>query len=231
LFSLAPYFSASCSASPVPPPAAAASFSDERPFGDGMVRDLFVPSTSRCICGRISMGIDWSAACNDALASSNRSKKDVIILSCSIVSASLCAVFVISVIGYFCHRRYMNSVDIVERGYWKHYGPFSLFTALGSFASAIAWAFLLKALELSVDATQNEIAHSGEQHYSSFRLKSQSYKYSVVFQTMCKHESSATPPPFITAAPFLHLRAPFSFDFCKQIQSDLYFFASPSCSS
>ena len=135
------------------------------------------------------MGIDWSAACNDALASSNRSKKDVIILSCSIVSASLCAVFVISVIGYFCHRRYMNSVDIVERGYWKHYGPFSLFTALGSFASAIAWAFLLKALELSVDATQ--IAHSDEQHYSSFWLKSQSYKYSVVFQTMCKQECSA----------------------------------------
>jgi hypothetical protein len=135
------------------------------------------------------MGIDWSAACNDALASSYRSKKDVIAVSCCLVSAASSAVFVISAFCYFFHRRYVKSVDAIEKGYWKNYGPFSLFTALGSFASAIAWAFNLKSLELAADASQ--LADSNEQHYSSYSYRSQSFKYGVVFQATCKLESPA----------------------------------------
>lgn len=135
------------------------------------------------------MGINWSDACSSALQRSSSSMKHVITVSCSIVSAAQGIVFLLSAFLFICHRRYVRTVSIPEKGYWKHYGPFVLLTALGSLASANAWAFHLKNLKLSVDASQ--AAHSNDEHSSSFSSRSAANKYAVLFQSLCKRE----PPP------------------------------------
>ncbi len=145
------------------------------------------------------MSTDWSAACFGALQRSSSSRKDVITASCGVVSAAQCIVFLISTFFFICHRRYMRTVSSPEKGYWKHYGPFTLFTALGSFASAHAWAFYLKSLNYALDASQE--AHSNHEHSSSFSFRSQSLSFAVLFQALCK-----PPPPlplFTFSAPAL----------------------------
>ena len=134
----------------------------------------------------LAMGIDWSAACFGALKRSSSSRKDVITASCGVVSAAQCIVFLISTFFFICHRRYMRTVSNPEKGYWKHYGPFCLFTALGSFSSAFAWAFYLKSLNYALDASQ--AAHSNDAHSSSFSFRSQSLSFAVLFQALCKRD-------------------------------------------
>ncbi len=133
-----------------------------------------------------AMGTNWSDACSSALQRSSSSMKNVITVSCSIVSAAQGIVFLLSAFLFICHRRYVRTVSIPEKGYWKHYGPFVLLTALGSVASANAWAFQLKTLKISVDASK--AAHSNDEHSSSFSLRSESLKYAVFFQSLCKRE-------------------------------------------
>jgi len=134
------------------------------------------------------MGMNWSSACFAALNNSNQSKKDVIYISCIAVSAALSIVFIISAIFFFCHRRYIRSVPVPEKGYWKHYGLFTSFATAGSFSGAIAWAMQLESLKYSVDASLD--AHSDVEHAMSFNFHSQSALFGVFFQVLCK------PTPF-----------------------------------
>jgi hypothetical protein len=83
----------------------------------------------------------------------------------------------------------MRSVANLNKGYWKHYGHFTLFTAIGSLASAVAWAFNLKSLSFQIDAVQK--ATSDSEVISSYASRSQQYTFGVVFQVFCKR----LPPP------------------------------------
>jgi hypothetical protein len=131
------------------------------------------------------MSVDWSSACTAALELNIRSRKDIAIASCGGVSAALSVVFFSSSFLFFCHRRYTRAVAQVDKGYWKHYGPFTLFTAVGSLASANAWAFQLKSLESALDAA--EVPSTADGVASKYMFLSHSYALAVVFQTLCEN--------------------------------------------
>jgi hypothetical protein len=140
---------------------------------------------------RLCMATGWSDACSGALERSIRSKKDIIIASCSIVSACLGIAFFISFFFFVCHRRYVRTVSNPEKGYWKHYGPFTLFSAFGSFASANAWVFQLKSLLAALNASK--VAHTNDQHVSSFSSQQEASTFAVFFQILCM----LSPPFFL----------------------------------
>ena len=160
------------------------------------------PAACSTVC-TFPMGANWSSACFAALNLSSRSKKLVIDISCIAVSVALSLVFIISAFFFLCHRRHIRSFSAPEKGYWKHYGFFTFFAAAGSFAGAIAWAMQLESLKYAADASFD--AHSDVEHSVSFNFHSQSYKFGVVFQVLCK---KSPPPPLPLTLHLRNLRAP-----------------------